>query len=183
MKWFALLALAATFSSQATPQMCFTTAGKDFGIDPLLLTAISIQESRLNAKAINGANRDKSEDVCGMQVNSSHYKELKKFNIDREMLLKDPCICTYAGAWVLARNFNSYGRNWDSVGIYNAGPKETKMKARKSYAAKINSIYRVLLAREIIAGNYAISQNKLSDSKPFSSKPILPKEDTKNPVN
>lgn len=118
-----------------------------------------------------------------MQVNSSHYKELKKFNIDRERLLNDPCICTYAGAWVLAKNFNSYGRNWDSVGIYNAGPKETKMKARKSYAAKINSIYRVLLAREIIAGNYAISKNKLSDNKPFSSTSTPPKEDTKKPVN
>ena len=92
MKWFALLAQAATFSSQATSQMCFTTAGKDFGIDPLLLTAISIQESRLNTKAINGANRYKSEDVCGIQVNSSHYKEMKKFNIDRERLLNAPCI-------------------------------------------------------------------------------------------
>lgn len=183
MKWFSLLALAATFASQATPQMCFTTAGKDFDIDPLLLTAISIQESRLNAKAINGANSDKSEDVCGMQVNSSHYKELKKFNIDRKRLLNDPCICTYTGAWVLAKNFNAYGRNWDSVGIYNAGPKETKMKARKSYAAKINSIYRILLAREIIAGKYAISQNKTSGIQPFSPATTIRAGDTKNPVN
>lgn len=172
MKWFALFALTAIFAAQAEPQMCFTRAGHDFGIDPLLLTAISIQESRLNPKAVNGANRDKSEDVCGMQVNSSHYKELKRFNITRERLLNDPCICTYAGAWVIAKNFNSYGRNWDSVGIYNAGPKEKMMKARKSYARKINSIYRILVAREkVIARN---NKNKFETTDNLDSKNTLP---------
>lgn len=182
MKWYVLLLLAMSLGSQATPQMCFTRAGHDFGIDPLLLTAISIQESRLNAKAVNGANRDKSEDVCGMQVNSSHYKELKKFNIDRERLLSDPCICTYAGAWVLAKNFKSYGRNWDSVGIYNAGPNKKMMKVRKSYARKINSIYRVLLAREILSGR----NDNLNIKKPATDiipTTPFPLADVKKPVN
>ncbi|KGB10049.1 transglycosylase SLT domain protein [Enterobacteriaceae bacterium ATCC 29904] len=102
--------LALSFSVGAAPQMCFDQAGQDYKIDPLLLMSISIKESRLKPKAINGANRNGTEDVCGMQVNSSHYGKLKNFNISRERLLNDPCICVYTGAWVLAHNFRSYGK-------------------------------------------------------------------------
>lgn len=130
--------------------MCFDQAGHDYGIDPLLLMSISIKESRLKAAAINGSNRDGTEDVCGMQVNSSHYGKLKNFNITRERLLKDPCICVYTGAWVLAHNFRSYGKNWDSVGIYNTGPSKKLITRRKAYAEDIKNIYRVLLARKTL---------------------------------
>ncbi|EDM7409253.1 lytic transglycosylase [Salmonella enterica subsp. enterica serovar Sandiego] len=145
-----VLLLAFSLSATATPQMCFDQAGKDYQIDPLLLMAISIKESRLNPAAVNGSNRDGSEDVCGMQVNSYHYNKLKKFNITRERLLKDPCICVYSGAWVLAHNFQSYGKNWDSVGMYNTGPRDTMIKKRRAYASEIKNIYRILLARKTI---------------------------------
>lgn len=85
-----------------------------------------------------------------MQVNSSHYGKLKDFNITRERLLNDPCICVYAGAWVLAHNFRSYGKNWDSVGIYNTGPSKKLITLRRAYAEDIKNIYRVLLARKTI---------------------------------
>jgi hypothetical protein len=98
--------------------------------------------------AINGSNRNGTEDVCGMQVNSSHYGKLKNFNITRERLLNDPCICVYTGAWVLAHNFRSYGKNWDSVGMYNTGPSKKLIAQRKAYAQDIKNIYRVLLARK-----------------------------------
>ncbi|ABP62885.1 Lytic transglycosylase, catalytic (plasmid) [Enterobacter sp. 638] len=130
--------------------MCFDQAGHDYRIDPLLLMSISIKESKLKAAAINGSNRDGTEDVCGMQVNSSHYGKLKNFNITRERLLKDPCICVYTGAWVLAHNFRSYGKNWDSVGIYNTGPSKKLITRRKAYAEDIKNIYRVLLARKTL---------------------------------
>lgn len=150
MKWLALITLSVVFSAQANPEMCFNNAGRDYGIDPLLLTAISIKESRLKMGAINDRNRDKTEDVCGMQINSSHYDKLKEFNITREILLKDPCICVYTGAWVLAHNFRSYGKNWDSVGMYNTGPSPKLVVTRRAYANHIKNIYRVLLARNMI---------------------------------
>nr|WP_318375348.1 lytic transglycosylase domain-containing protein [Enterobacter sp.] len=150
MKNAPLLLLLFSMSCGAAPQLCFNQAGKDYNIDPLLLTAISIQESHLRPAAINKANRDKTEDVCAMQVNSSHYGKLKKFNITRERLLNEPCICVYTGAWVLAHNFRAYGKNWDSVGMYNTGPSPKVIKARREYATIIRSIYRILLARKII---------------------------------
>jgi len=128
--------------------MCFNQAGHDYQIDPLLLMAISIKESHLQPASVNKANRNKTEDVCGMQVNSSHYGELKGFNISRERLLNDPCICVYSGGWVLAHNFRSYGKNWDSVGMYNTGPSKKLIVQRRQYAAEIKSIYRILLARK-----------------------------------
>lgn len=156
------LLLAFSLSATATPQMCFGQAGRDYQIDPLLLMAISIKESRLKPAAINGSNGNGTEDVCGMQVNSSHYGKLKKFNITRERLLSDPCICVYSGAWVLARNFQSYGRNWDSVGIYNTGPRDEMIKKRKAYATDIKNIYRILLARKIIIAGSSGDRDSLS---------------------
>ncbi|QKJ89315.1 Lytic transglycosylase (plasmid) [Paramixta manurensis] len=155
MKYVAALTLCAVFSAQAGSEMCFTRAGHDYGIDPLLLTAISIKESRLKMNAVNGANSNKTEDVCGMQVNSSHYAALQKFNITRDRLLHDPCICVYSGAWVLAHNFRSYGKNWDSVGMYNTGPSPKLIKQRRAYAGDIKNIYRILLAREMVSAKHS----------------------------
>jgi len=75
---------------------------------------------------------------------------LQKFNIDRNTLLSDPCICVYTGAWVLAHNFMTYGKNWDSVGMYNAGSSEKMLKRRRAYAEDIKNIYKVLLAQKMV---------------------------------
>ncbi|VYU36758.1 transglycosylase SLT domain-containing protein [Metakosakonia massiliensis] len=150
MKYLALVFLVLSLSVQAAPELCFDEAGRDYGIDPILLMAISIQESRLNPRAINSTSAGGTEDVCAMQLNSNNFGKLKRFNITRADLLNNPCICVYSGAWILARNFQAYGRNWDSVGIYNAGPRPELMKARREYAKIIKSIYTVLIARKKI---------------------------------
>lgn len=146
--------LVISVSAGAAPQMCFDQAGKDYRIDPLLLMSISIKESRLKPGEINGSNRNGTEDVCGMQVNSSHYGKLKNFNITRERLLNDPCICVYTGAWVLAHNFRSYGKNWDSVGMYNTGTAKKLITQRRAYAESVKNIYRILLARKTILSQH-----------------------------
>ncbi|MBN3262969.1 lytic transglycosylase domain-containing protein [Pectobacterium brasiliense] len=139
--------------------MCFEKAGADYGIDPLLLMSLGIKESHLKAKAVNDKNTDGTEDVCGMQINSYHYPTLAKFNIDRSLLLSDPCICTYTGGWVLADLFKRYGKSWDTVGMYNAGPSKSKIATRRKYAAEIKSIYTILVARkELIEKNVDVNR-------------------------
>ena len=59
--------LTLSLSAGAAPQMCFDQAGKDYQIDPLLLMSISIKESHLVPDAINGSNRNGTEDVCGIR--------------------------------------------------------------------------------------------------------------------
>ncbi len=66
MKLLAALALAAVFSAQAAPEMCFTKAGQDFGIDPRLLMAHSIQESRMRNNALNTKSSGGTHNVCDM---------------------------------------------------------------------------------------------------------------------
>lgn len=161
MKIIGLLMLGVTMSCSAAPQMCFDQAGRDYNIDPLLLMSISIKESHLKPDAVNKANNDGSEDVCGMQVNSSHYRKLSKFNISRSDLINDPCICVYSGAWVLAHNFRSYGKNWDSVGMYNTGPSKKLIIKRREYAQSIQNIYRVLLARRDILARRSGTDDKM----------------------
>ena len=160
--------LVLSFSASAAPQMCFDQAGQDYKIDPLLLMSISIKESRLKPKAINGSNRNGTEDVCGMQVNSSHYGKLKDFNISRERLLNDPCICVYTGAWVLAHNFRSYGKNWDSVGMYNTGPSKKLIERRRAYAQDIKNIYRVLLVRRNILAQRSCKAGGVREEEPLT---------------
>lgn len=130
------------FSAPVEVSACYKKAGLDYGIDPDLLLAIGIQESHLNNSAIN----KKSFDYCQMQVNSVHDKELKDFGINLKELTSKPCTCIYSGTWVLAKFFQRYGRSWDTVGMYNAGNKNTdKAKAnRASYSLKIRKIYTVI---------------------------------------
>lgn len=174
MKLFAALAAVAVFSVQAAPEMCFTKAGQDFGIDPRLLMAHSIQESRMRNNALNTKSSGGTHDVCNMQINSSHFNQLKKFDITRERLLKDPCICIYTGAWIEARNFRQYGRNWDSVGMYNTGPNPKLIKQRREYAAIIKSIYRVLIARDEVYTAMAQRNKKAPAPETFLAADVIP---------
>ncbi|QKJ86321.1 Lytic transglycosylase [Paramixta manurensis] len=142
-----LCALALCFSSFAQAD-CFNVAGKAFGLSPILLKAIAIKESKLNPTAINQANRNRTEDVCMMQINSVHFSRLSQLGVTRKRLLSEPCVCVSTGAWVLHGLFRQYGRSWDTVGMYNTGPSPARQKLRLRYAREVERIYRVLQQEE-----------------------------------
>ncbi len=97
---------------------CFEQAGARYGIAPVLLEAISTVESGGNPQARN-LNRDGSEDLGHMQINSRWLGILASYGIDRQKLL-DPCLNTHVGAWILAQNVRQHGYGWEAVGAYNA---------------------------------------------------------------
>lgn len=107
--------LLISFSCSAA---CFEQAGARYGVAPSLLQAISAVESGSNPLARN-RNRDGSEDLGHMQINSRWLGVLATYGIDRQRLL-DPCINTHVGAWILAQNIRRHGYGWDAVGAYNA---------------------------------------------------------------
>lgn len=135
----ALLLLFVPFTQAQA--YCFQQAGEAFHISPGLLKSIAIQESGLKYNAINTANRNRTEDICMMQINSTHYSYLKKLGVTRERLLKEPCLCVYTGAWVLSGLFKRYGKSWDTVGMYNAGTAASRKALRQKYANKVKKIY------------------------------------------
>lgn len=127
------------FSAQAT---CWQEAGARYGIEPELLQAIAIVESNGNTAAIN-KNRNGSLDVGLMQINSIHFRALRKFSISQKDLLNDPCQSVMAGAWILAGQIQQFGYTWDAVGAYNAGTANTPKRhaLRQQYIKKVAPHY------------------------------------------
>lgn len=138
-----LYVVAICFSSSVQAD-CFKQAGNAFGISPTLLKAIAMKESRLNPSAVNQANRNGSEDVCMMQINSVHFSRLIEFGVTRQRLLSDPCVCVAAGAWILHGLFRQYGRSWGTIGMYNAGASPARRDIRLRYSLDVKRIYRRL---------------------------------------
>ena len=125
------IGIALAISTSAAYANCWESSGSRYNIPPTLLYAIGITESSLNPSAIN-RNRNGSEDVGLMQINSIWFPTLASMGISRKQLF-DPCTSIEVGAWILAQNFRSHGSNWNAVGAYNAGSPEK----RHAYAMKI----------------------------------------------
>jgi soluble lytic murein transglycosylase-like protein len=122
---------------------CFSEAGEKYKIDPLLLRAIAQVESSMNPQAIND-NRNGSQDIGIMQINSSHLTRLGKSGITREKLLADACLSVMVGAEILAGFILRFGYTWRAVGAYNAGSGGDRDSLRKRYAIKVINEYRHL---------------------------------------
>lgn len=106
-------------------------------LNPRLLYAIAQTESRLNPLAFN-RNKNGSRDIGMMQINSSWLPLLARHGIS-EADLYDACVSLDVGAWILAKNQQSYGNTWEAVGAYNA--RSPALRAR--YA---ESVYRQLVS-------------------------------------
>jgi soluble lytic murein transglycosylase-like protein len=128
----AALFLLFSFSCRAD---CFEQAGARYGVAPSLLEAISKVESDRNPLARN-LNRDGSEDLGHMQINSRWLGALSAYGIDRQKLL-DPCLNTHIGAWILAQNIRRLGYGWEAVGAYNARSPHKRIAYSHRVAARL----------------------------------------------
>lgn len=151
------LTLLLVFPSVASA-FCFDEAGQRYNVDPDLLKAIAMQESSLNPNATN-INRNQygeivSRDYGLMQINSEWFPRLAKFEVN-ELTVMEPCFNVNLGAWVLSSNFSTHGYNWNSVGAYNAGFKESSQAARDRYIIEIKNNYQ-----EIKASNNQSNQDR-----------------------
>ena len=114
---------------------CIDDAAAWRRINPQLVRAIAQQESGMRADAVN-VNRNGTEDLGLMQVNSSWLPRLARFGIRREHLF-NACVNAYVGTWILASNIRQFGPTWKAVGAYNSPTPVHQLV----YA---NSIYRRL---------------------------------------
>lgn len=108
---------------------CFEDAGSAYGISPALLEGIAKVESNLNPKAIN-KNTNGTSDIGLMQINSAW---LKSISLNANDLLKDACLNTMTGAWILRQCIDRHGYGWEAVGCYNAMSRDKKV----NYAWKV----------------------------------------------
>lgn len=160
-RWLICLLLAWPLPSFA---YCFQEAGQRYEVDPLLLEAIAIQESRLRQGASNknydAQGRLISTDYGVMQINTANANRLIQMGLIQrpEDLLKDPCFNVQVGAWVLARHLRVCGNTWRCLGSYNAGfhPSAKQEAKRLLYARLVRNIYDRLKARTSPPGHLAI---------------------------
>ena len=121
---------------------CFDKAAHDYSLDPDLLRAIAWTESQYRIAAI-GNNPESGYGMGLMQIDSQNIAHLKQFGITPQMLLSDPCMNIYTGAYFLAIAFKRWGATWRAVGAYNAGfsPAPQQEHRRKLYARKVFEAY------------------------------------------
>ena len=133
---YLLAGLALLSSAQGVHADCLDDAAHYHRVNVRLVRAIAQQESGMRANAIN-VNKDGSEDIGLMQINSSWLPKLARYRITRDKLF-DSCINGYVGTWILASNVKQFGPTWKAVGAYNA----VSTSKQLVYA---NNIYRRLL--------------------------------------
>lgn len=125
-------------------QACWDEAADRYQVNRDILRSLSFVESKFNRTATGKKNRNGTYDVCHMQVNSSHFPKLESFGITEKMLYARPCVCTEAGAWVLADCMRIFGNTWEAVGCYNAGTRPELRSVRFKYALKVQKAYQEL---------------------------------------
>ena len=110
--------LLSCHGAQANSGNCWEASATKYGVDPFLLAAIGRVESSFNPKAYN-RNKDGTEDIGIMQINTKVLHEVSRFGITRDQLF-EPCINIDVAAWKLASHFQNYGVTWFAVGAYHS---------------------------------------------------------------
>lgn len=119
---------------------CWEQAGREYGIDPLLLKAIAWKESRGWTGAVGPRLADGNRALGLMQINTIHLPALAKLGIRREHLF-EACTSQKVGAWVLADCIQRFGAAWKAVGCYYAGPASRNVAAQVEYVRDVQRFY------------------------------------------
>ena len=137
-----LLTVAFLVAANAAHATCWKDASKTYSIPEDVLMAVAKTESNFNVDAKN-VNKNGTEDLGLMQINSGWLPELSKYDITRKDLMTDACLNLKVGAWILSNNVKRLGWNWDAIGAYNVGCKgltrEDCQSRRSTYAWKIHN--------------------------------------------
>lgn len=112
---------------------CWGKAEAKFGVPAQLLIAIAKVETNFKPSTISKPNQNGSYDIGLMQINSGWLPLLKQYNITQSDLL-DSCTNIMVGAWILSKNINKLGYNWNAIGAYNA----KTISKREAYAKKVH---------------------------------------------
>lgn len=127
---------------------CWKEAAKYHGVDVWLLYSIAWVESRMNPASV-GRNTNGSVDLGMMQINTIWLPELAKYGIQRDQLM-DGCTSIYIGAWIMSKNFKTYGYTWRAIGAYNSGNVSIGYK----YAQRVYDTHRRITGMPTVYSTY-----------------------------
>lgn len=148
--------------SQYASATCWSKAGGDYNIDPLLLMAIGWQESNGRTNAVGSLLKDGNRALGLMQINTIHLPELEKFGIKREHLF-EPCVSVMVGAYVLRDCLDTFNQDtWRAVGCYYGGKYSKAYTAMSKYSKSVRSHYenyQIMFRGQNFAYTAASTQN------------------------
>jgi len=157
-----LIAMAVFRSGYASAD-CVMDAAKYHKVNPTILLGIAIVESRLRANATN-VNTNGSTDMGMMQINSIHLPELSKYGVKKDDLY-DGCKNVYTGAWILRKQMDKYGNNWQAIGSYHSATPAF----RDAYAKRVRNAVQWL-----IRSGYAYPADMPKKAQPIENAPSKP---------
>ena len=132
---FVAFASAAQAGQPRTMMDCFNEAGRTYKVPPMLLQAIAWFESGYDKNA-NNYNTNGSIDMGVMQINSIWLDPLAEYGIEKRHLY-NACFNINVGAWILRKQINDVGYNWQAVAHYHSRTPDRG----ESYARKVARVY------------------------------------------
>jgi soluble lytic murein transglycosylase-like protein len=150
-----VVAASAAHAGQQQPRTmmdCFEEAGKMYKIPPMLLQSIAWVESRYDKNAKN-QNTNGSVDMGVMQINSLWLEPLSEYGIKKKHLY-NACFNINVAAWILRKQINEVGYNWQAVAHYHSRTPERG----DSYARKVARVYFALKRQQTERQETALAQ-------------------------
>jgi len=118
-KHYYLLLLSISPAAIASFNDCIHEAAQCFQINPLIIKAIIWQESNNRQNVVN-FNKNKTQDVGIMQINSIHFNTLKSQGISEKELRENSCANIFSGSWILNKVIKNHGYSWEGIGRYHS---------------------------------------------------------------
>ena len=150
-----VVAASAAHAGQQQPRTmmdCFEEAGKMYKIPPMLLQSIAWVESRYDKNAKN-QNTNGSVDMGVMQINSLWLEPLSEYCVERKHLY-NACYNISIAAWILRKQINEVGYNWQAVAHYHSRTPDRG----ENYARKVARVYFALKRQQDERQEAALAQ-------------------------
>jgi Soluble lytic murein transglycosylase and related regulatory proteins (some contain LysM/invasin domains) len=117
---------------------CVVQAAHHYQVPPALVRSVLHVEG--GGRKVIHHNRNGTDDLGWMQINSTWLPKLAAYGIDRKTLLTNACINIQVGTWILARYHRRFPDWRKAVQAYNAGP--ANLPAGKHYAHLVLTDWR-----------------------------------------
>jgi soluble lytic murein transglycosylase-like protein len=129
-------AAAGQGAADDRPDRCVASAAQTHRVNPDILRAILMVESRMNPGVVS-KNSNGTIDVGIAGINSIHFRELSRHGISQSDLM-DPCVSTFVAAWKVSKKMAKWGNTWFGVAAYH------------SETPYYNNRYQVMLFNEMV---------------------------------
>ncbi|MCS3431559.1 lytic transglycosylase domain-containing protein [Klebsiella sp. BIGb0407] len=114
-----LLLLFLSSAASSSSADCIHEAAQCFKINPLIIKAIIWQESNNRQNVVN-LNKNKTQDIGIMQINSIHFDTLRSLGISEKELRENSCANVFSGSWILNQSIQNNGYSWEGIGRYHS---------------------------------------------------------------